>query len=273
PDISPVQCTEQEIPNHIHDQGLIFLNLTNTALYSFGDGWQASLMVPFQVRLLRIDYYLADNQESYTPPYAGIHHRNESLIGLGDFEVSAQRLVPFGRSGLGVSVGTTIPVGRIEENPYDLGAESKEHQHIQMGTGAFVPLLEVVAFHPFQQSGLLGRVRFEIPFYENTYRYQSGRAVRWSAGYWRTLFAQSVGFIQIQGTHESSDEWYGIPAPFSGRDAVGLALSGMWRVQDDRELILRVERNVWERPRNESDRGEDESLPPFWVFSFGLSWL
>ena len=106
PDISPVHCAEGEIPNHVHDQGLVFINLMNTAVYSFGDGWQIALMIPFQARFLSIDYYLSGTQEEYLPPYAGIHHRNETLLGLGDLEISTQKLFPFGRSGLGFSLGT-----------------------------------------------------------------------------------------------------------------------------------------------------------------------
>ena len=121
---------------------------------------------------------------------------------MGDFEVSAQKLFPFGRSGLGISLGTTIPVGKIEENPYDLGAESQTHQHIQMGTGAFIPVVEFIAFHPLKESGLLGRLRLELPLYENEYRYQTGTSFRWNVGYWRSFSVHSTGFVQIQGNHE-----------------------------------------------------------------------
>ena len=66
---------------------------------------------------------------------------------------------------------------------------------------------------------------------------------------------------------------FAAPAPFSGQDAVGLALSGMWRIRPEMEALFRVERNVWEQSRQESEQTEDERMPPFWIFSLGLSWL
>ena len=73
--------------------------------------------------------------------------------------------------------------------------------------------------------------------------------------------------------HLSSDLWYKLPAPFSGKDALGVSISQMWRVRSNLELLLRVERNIVEIPRLESDSEENERVPPFWLLSFGASWL
>ena len=46
-------------------------------------------------------------------------------------------------SVLSLGLGLTIPLGSTEENPYLLGAESKEHQHFQFGTGVLSPRFQI----------------------------------------------------------------------------------------------------------------------------------
>ena len=51
--------------------------------------------------------------------------------------------------------GTTIPIGRTEENPWKLGDAGIEHLHIQFGTGTFNPIANLRYSLPFYRGGIL----------------------------------------------------------------------------------------------------------------------
>ena len=78
---------------------------------------------------------------------------------------------------------------------------------------------------------------------------------------------------QALGNHEQADTWFGYTAPFSGRNAVGLGLSSMARVKGRQELMLRVERNIWEGSLSAELNEEEGEVPPFLLLSVGYSWL
>ena len=97
------------------------------------------------MRKIGISYYLEDGS-SYEPPYAGIHHRDEQLLGLGDPKVMLQKIFWKGDWGIMPNFSISIPLGKTEDNPYLRAKESLVHQHIQMGTGTTVPFFGVTFF-------------------------------------------------------------------------------------------------------------------------------
>ncbi len=88
-----------------------------------------------------------------------IHHRTETYRGLSDLMLLAtydkQALFRAGDS-LKISAGTTLPTGKTEENPFELGDKGREHLHIQFGTGTFDPLLEANYGIPLARKFRLG---------------------------------------------------------------------------------------------------------------------
>ena len=65
-----------------------------------------------------------------------IHHRNETYTGPADMDV----LLGYSLHGLvtendylSARIGTTIPIGKTEEDPWKLGDAGLEHLHIQFG--------------------------------------------------------------------------------------------------------------------------------------------
>src|ERR1041384_1864779 len=70
-----------------------------------------------------------------------IHHHDETHVDLTDPYVLARFA---GTSGNFVSVspvGVSLPAGRTEPGPYVLGRQGKRHEHLQAGTGTFVPIV------------------------------------------------------------------------------------------------------------------------------------
>ena len=52
PVVDPVLCAEQDIPDHEHHQGIDWFRADSTVNVGLGGNWQASLGLPFDVRLL-----------------------------------------------------------------------------------------------------------------------------------------------------------------------------------------------------------------------------
>jgi len=67
--------------------------------------------------------------------YQNIHHRNETLVGLGDAQLLMHHSARLGSFRLGSRIGLNLPTGMVHENPYRLGDLGLPHEHIQLGTG------------------------------------------------------------------------------------------------------------------------------------------
>ncbi len=273
PDISPLDCAAEPIPDHTHDQGITFVNLQSSFLYSFDSSWQVMGVVPFQIRKQSIEYYLLETGEAYTPPYAGIHHRNETLYGLGDPQIVFQRFAPTEHFTVGLSLGSTLPLGKTEENPYALGAQSKIHQHFQMGTGSFVPVGELYVLYPKEGWGILSQARMMLPFYENKKGYFIGNTYSVDVGYWAYLHPKVNIFTQLQYLHKEPDYWLDLQAPYSENIALEASISARLRVRQDKELLFRAQRALVNWDFEEESSSEDEELPAYWVLSVGVSFL
>lgn len=84
-------------------------------------------------------YTELDGSEKLVPN--DIHHHDQTLVDPTDpwllARFAATEAAVFGM----FRIGLTFPVGRIEEDPYALGREGKSHEHLQAGTGTFVPVV------------------------------------------------------------------------------------------------------------------------------------
>ena len=116
PDIAPVQCKTAEeegnpIPIHQHNQQVTFVNISQQFTYAYNANWQLTFQIPFQYRNIKISYNLLDGSH-YEPPYAGLHHRNENLFGIGDAAIQARYFFSLQDWTMGISTGTSIPLGK-----------------------------------------------------------------------------------------------------------------------------------------------------------------
>jgi NAD(P)-dependent dehydrogenase (short-subunit alcohol dehydrogenase family) len=85
--------------------------------------------------------YTTPQGAPYAPLDPGVHHRNETIAGIGDPWLLASAGTLLGRWIVQGRIGTSIPAGRAEPNPFALGEMGKPHQHIQFGNGTFDPLV------------------------------------------------------------------------------------------------------------------------------------
>ena len=268
PEVSPTDCATQDIPAHMHHQGVQWFRTSMAVNMGLGGGWQLHADVPFDLKLLSIEYTL--DGEPYDPPYAGIHHRNETLFGLTDPTLLVQRYQGLPADFiLGLALGSSVPLGKTEEDPFALAAQGKEHQHFQRGTGTFVPMGRADVFWMGVRWRAMGWLNGVLPLYESVHCYKPGRSLSYgaTAGYRITPKTQVMALTQIQ--HDGPESWDGDTSNSPGRDLVMGGVGGLHVVKPGLTIQAQVRTTLWQQTR--AEYVEDQMLQRFLV-TFGASW-
>jgi hypothetical protein len=231
PEISPIDCADPnfEIVDHQHHQSVAMARAQVSLSYGFGGGWQAMARLPVDTKYLTIDYTTPDG-EPYDPPYGNIHHRNETLLGPGDGQFEIQKYARLGENvTLGGGIGTTVPTGRTEENPYALTLKGETHQHMQMGSGTFDPVAQFSAIWMSHRWGFIANTNGRLPLYDNSKGYRPSPTLALAAGPTyrftsKTMVTSSLGFRR-----EWQATWDGEPDEMSGLTAIDGAAAIIYR--------------------------------------------
>lgn len=220
----------------IHDQDIV-TNETRLAAELGVTPWLAAgLVLPLRVFDTSIRYLDASGEEvQIENPF--IHHHDETLVGLGDPWLYARTSRRAGGFMLGARLGVSLPLGRTEEDPFELGDMGLAHEHSQFGSGTLQPLLGVEAARTF------GSVRAEVfgltlqSLYENKHGYYAGDRYAGGAGVASSLGTTKWRFrttVEIQ--HETAERWNGIVRTDEGNTGRTDVLAGaevMFRLTDD----------------------------------------
>jgi hypothetical protein len=203
-------CDEIPVqPRYIHNQNIYPGELRGIAEYALTPTWGVEAQLPFRVTKTTIRYQTLEGKP-YPPPDPTVHHRNETLYGLGDPWLLGRYGTSLGGFVLTVRGGTTLPLGRTEPDPFALGDVGLRHQHIQFGTGTFDPVLA------FDLSRAFGKVSFAayglalLTLYENSKGFQAGN--RFFAGLSggvtvREKYQSSLGLDVL---NEAPERWQGV---------------------------------------------------------------
>ncbi len=230
PDIGPV-CAVRDEPRQTHDQQFWIAELRLQAEYGFTDWLSAELQLPFRLSGTTIVYRSLDGT-AFVPDHRDIHHRNETLVGLGDLWLSARFRQRFGAFSLAARAGLTLPLGRTEENPFAAGRAGLEHQHVQFGTGTVDPLLGLELSYAWERvtARLYGQAQLTLSVSPRSFqagsRFGGGVAVDFTL----------LPVLQLGATAESLTElperWNGVVEQDGnvGRTDVLLGLSASWTV-------------------------------------------
>ena len=169
------------MPLHRHEISMDHLRVELELDYAFSDRWGVMFRVPFDIKNQEasVDFIepALEEEKKAMLRNGNIHHRTETYQGLSDLMLLAtydrQTLFREGDS-LRISAGTTLPTGKTEENPFELGNKGREHLHIQFGTGTFDPLLEANYSMPLTRKFNLGGYALSrFPMYANRKTYQA----------------------------------------------------------------------------------------------------
>lgn len=202
------ESTEERGEPLLHVQDMTISEAAFVTEVGVGRGLGVSAVVPLRWVRARIRFEDLQHQPLDVPE-GSIHHRNETLTGPGD-----PWLLLHGARGLGAWTvagrgGISVPLGRTEANPFDLGRRGLAHQHLQFGTGTWDPVVGVAAGRRFGQVGfrLSGLARFIVSTSDHGYRagdryYASAAVDRRIAGAWR-------GIAGVDVMREEAETWGG----------------------------------------------------------------
>jgi thiol-disulfide isomerase/thioredoxin len=193
----------------VHDQAIFQSETQLVAALGVRDWLAASVVLPLRVFHTSIDYLGGDGMPVAIENPA-VHHRDETLTGVGDMWLTARARARIGEFALGARLGVTVPLGRTEDDPFALGDMGLSHEHSQFGTGTFAPITGIEAMRAFGPVSLDASVLTLQSLYENGRGYQAGdrygatvgAASSLGTGQWRFR-----GALELQA--ESAERWHG----------------------------------------------------------------
>jgi len=267
PEVDPVLCATETIPAHLHDQHIDWLRVDPGLSVGLGRGWQVGVNLPADLRVARVDYTTLDG-DPYDPPYADIHHRDETLAGLVDGALGVRRYATTGHGVYGAALGVTLPFGRTEEDPFALTEQGLEHQHQQLGTGTFVPTAGADAIYSAGRWGGLAWGAGRVPLYENRKGYRPPLTATLGGGPTLRIVPTLQGLASAELLVEGPERWAG--EPHGGRVAVLAGVGALWSVSDRVVLQASARATAWQGSA-EAESDEGALVQPL-IVGVGLSW-
>lgn len=233
----PAGCADlnncDEVPvQELHDHQVVLapVELGLSGEWAFDDKWGVEASLPVRSVWASVSYQTPDGAD-YEPVDADVHHRDETVAGLADGRLMAR----YGRSLGGVWVaarlGTTVPLGATEEDPFSAGDVGKKHQHIQLGSGAFEPVMSLDATWGGISQQTTAYVTLQQPLYANDKGFEAGRRLLAGAQVgWKAAPDLLLSLLGEVG-HEGGDQWQGVVRSdgMTGLTEVRTGAALLWR--------------------------------------------
>ena len=169
--------------------------------------WNLEVELPLRETSIRARFEDAEGNE--IPDFPSIHHRTETISGVGDTSLWLRTRLP-SRGGWRFDVrgGVTVPTGSTEEDPFALGEAGDKHQHIFFGSGTWNPQVALGAARRLGEWGVSGWLRVRAPIDTSSEGYRAGETALLGAqlgrkigeSRWSTLFS-------VQLAHEEPSSW------------------------------------------------------------------
>lgn len=207
PDIGPV-CRLVEVEPYLHDQALQVGELRGVLELGLTDAWGIQLQLPLKLIHTTILYRRLDGT-IFEPDHPTTHHRNETLVGLTDPWLSGRVAASIGTWSLVGRVGVSLPLGRTEPNPFQLGDAGEPHQHFQFGTGTFNSLLAAEFLKPLGDFQASGYVQAQLVPSANARGFQAGHRLGLGALVGRSVAGELRATIGVDVVHEEAERWGG----------------------------------------------------------------
>ena len=197
-------------PLHRHNVSLDFFRFQLDIAYRLAADWDIALSLPYDIKdqdaFIDELYPVTSEEREAILRNQDIHHRDEVYRGFADARLLVSHRLPNllrDPDLLMVSVGTSIPMGATEADPFKLGDAGIKHLHIQFGTGTFDP--SAALHYETKLSGALSlnaSVHGHFPFYENGKTYRGSVdvtetvGIRYQVGDWLSIQASHLGLFQ-----------------------------------------------------------------------------
>lgn len=216
--LSEVGSIPEPVVEHRHEVRLNVVRFEIGFKYQINRQFQVNAMLPYDIKDQDADVGGIDKIDDPVMRdkillYQSIHHRDETYRGFSDMDLLFgyhRHGIFFNNDMLTTKIGTTVPLGKIEDNPWTLGDMGMEHLHIQFGTGTFNPIADLRYSFP-----ILGGLRADTsvggkyPFYENKKEFLGSKEITYSAG----LNYRVADWLSIQtsyyGLYQTYAYWSG----------------------------------------------------------------
>jgi len=203
-------CDELPVqPLYLHDQRLYPVELRLIGEYSFNETFGLEAQLPFRAVTTSIEY-TTPSGAPYQPLDAGVHHRDETVSGIADAWLLFRVGTTFEKWWLAARPGVSLPIGATREDPFALGDQGLRHQHIQLGTGTFDPLLVLEAFRQWDTVRLALYAQGQASLYDNSHGYRAPWKIAGGAAIGTTLVGNLSGTVGPEVFHENEERWQGV---------------------------------------------------------------
>lgn len=209
-----------DVPLHKHRVSVDFTRIELEYDYAFRRNWDLRFRLPYEIKRRTASIALVEPasavERAAMEKNRDVHHPTRTLSGLSDLKLLvARRTLHLLREGdgLDIGLGTSLPTGATEEDPFEAGDAGLPHEHVQFGTGTFDPLLELQYTLPLPRSFTFGTFAAgRFPAYANSKTYKGPTEITAGAsllyGVSPRLTLQSVltayyqGFAQWDGERD-----------------------------------------------------------------------
>lgn len=216
--LSSIGSLPETVAAHRHEVEMSVVRFDVGLRYQIDSRFRVEAVVPYEIKdqnasISGIENIVDPEMRRKVLLYQQIHHRDATYQGFSDFDL----LLAYSQHGLfqehdmfTAKFGTTIPVGKTEEDPWILGDNGMEHLHIQFGTGTFNPIADLHYSFPVY-GGLRAHasIRSKVPFYENSKTFRGS----WEVNYTGGLNYQVTDWLSLQssylGLYQSYAHWDG----------------------------------------------------------------
>ncbi len=193
-----------QIATHRHNVNMSFLNFNLGFRYQLNSKVALSLIVPYTIKnqIANIEWIIPNptsNDQNAAIRNGYIHHRDETYHGFDDlrFVIGYQlKGLLTSKDRATLSGGLSLPTGKIEPDPYELGDAGKKHLHLQFGTGTLTPSFQYQYWLPISESvSMQSRLVIRRPFYRNKYQFLAPSETSF---FWGSSF-QPTKFLRLKG--------------------------------------------------------------------------
>jgi len=210
PDLGP-ECDDPAPPvPYYHHVDLVMSDLSVDGSYGITPWLAAELRFTVRVVDTAPTYSELDGRPKLVPD--DIHHHDRTLVGPTDPWLSLRFAGATGGLITSARLGVTVPLGRIEPDPYALGARGAWHEHIQHGTGTFVPLVGLGLSYALDPVDIAASAMGFFNLYENRHGFRAPSryfaSLRVTA---KLLEGKLRPYVEVDMPHETQELWSGHP--------------------------------------------------------------
>jgi hypothetical protein len=202
-------CTEVPVqPLYLHDQDIYPTELRTVFELGLSPSWGLEAQLPFRVLATRIRFATPAGAP-YVPLDRDVHHRNETLAGIGDPWLLGRYGTMLGGALVTLRAGLSLPLGRTEQNPFALGDMGQRHQHIQFGTGTFDPVAAADMSKGFGLMQVSAYVQGQVSLYQNRHGFRAPARGYAGVQLGTRLIGKLNGAVGPDFLYEGPERWDG----------------------------------------------------------------